>query len=150
MSDRLLSVVGTLDKINIEYSWLIENDDLWEQELLNNYHTLHKLNRKFMQSILQQIGVDDYPIQSPEFSTLTPIVQPESSSDDEQDEIPLESYLGKMQHIEIALRKICTNYEELLNKNPHATDDIKAFYTPFIRSHVKCVKSCKHTIYAHI
>lgn len=33
MSARLLSVVGTLDKINIEYSWLIENDDLWEQEL---------------------------------------------------------------------------------------------------------------------
>jgi len=81
MSARLLSVVGTLDKINIEYSWLIENDDLWEQELLNNYHTLHKLNRKFMQSILQQIGVDDYPIQSPEFSTLTPIVQPHPDQD---------------------------------------------------------------------
>jgi ubiquitin-protein ligase len=149
MANRLLSVVGILDKINVEYSWLIENDDLWEQELLDGYHKLYKLNRKFMQSILQQIGVDDYPIQSPEFSSLTPIVQPESN-DEEQDEIPLESYLGKMQKIEIALRKICMNYEELLNNNPNTTDDIKAFYTPFIRSHVQCVKSCKHTIYAHI
>ncbi len=150
MTQHLLSVVGILDKINIEYSWLIENDDLWEQKLLNDYHTLYKLNRKFMLSILQQVGVNDYPIQSPEFSTLTPHIHPETESDSDDDEQDLTEYLGKMQQIEIALRKICANYEELLNDNPNATDEIKAFYQPFIRSHVQCVKSCKHTIYAHI
>lgn len=149
MSERLLTVVGTLDAINVKYAWLIENDDIWKQYVLNQYHMLFQLNRKFMDNILKQLGITDYAFASPQFSELTPHIHPPEGTADESDQSEKDE-LGTMMNVEIALHEVCDGYEKLLDNNPHATEEIKAFYKPYIQCHISCIKRCKRIVYSYM
>jgi len=150
MSERLLTVVGTLDAINVKYAWLIENDNIWIQKILDQYHMLFQLNRKFMDNILKQLGTTDYKFASPQFSELTPHIQTPESEESEQSEQSEKDELGTMMKVEVALHEVCDGYEKLLDNNPYATEEIKNFYKPYIQCHISCIKRCKRIVYSYM
>jgi len=148
MSSHLLSVVNSLDKINVQYAWLIENDSGWEQSVRDNYSTAFTANRKFLLRILENIGEQDFKLESPELDSLTPIVVDEDKPQAEGEEE--EALINLVMKIEVALSKICEEYTKILDDNPSATQPIIDYYRPFRIEHAACTKSCRFLVQSYM
>lgn len=138
---RLLSMADLFNEINIRYQWLIENDNVWNNFVIQSYYTLFNQNRAFMQAILNKIGPDAFTIQTPVATTITPAVRSKEENEDAD--------LDIMMKVEVTLCEICDLYDKAIKNNPLASEQLKAFYKPFNISHVSVIKSSRRIIYSY-